>query len=235
MIQPTSAVHQNTSRSGSRSKTIAAVVATPVGSRRWCARCPSAWPWTRRSRAGTAGARPPSARPGIPARPLEQLVVPVVPAIPHRRRARPVARTTITVSQRVQAVDFLVHGLLDGGGLAAPPAPSVVMSALASRDLHPLPHRGRREAAEHHVVRRADPGAGQHGHHDLGDHRQVDADDVALPHAASLQRVRQPLGVGEDLGVRQGALSRPARRASGRRPGRRGRPSRAGPGSCRRR
>jgi len=55
-------------------------------------------------------------------------------------------------------------------------------------------------------VRRADPGAGEHRHHDFGNHRQVDADDVALADSLGLERVGQALGVGEGLGVRQGAL-----------------------------
>ena len=47
-------------------------------------------------------------------------------------------------------------------------------------ELHPLAHRLRGEAAEDDVVRRADPRAGEHRDDDLGDHRQVDPDDVAL-------------------------------------------------------
>ena len=136
---------------------------------------------------------------------LEQFVVPVVPAVPHLARCagRPDDDHRV---QRVQAGDRLVHGLLDRRGLA--PAPRAVGGDERGglRHLHPLPDGGRREAAEHDVVRRADPGAGQHGHHDLGNHRQVDADDIALPHPLGLQRVGEALGVGEDLAVRQGTL-----------------------------
>jgi len=50
-------------------------------------------------------------------------------------------------------------------------------------------------------MRRADAGTGEHGHHHLGDHRQVDADDVALPDPLRLERVGQPLHIAEELGV----------------------------------
>ena len=45
------------------------------------------------------------------------------------------------------------------------------------------------EAAEDDGVRRADAGAGEHGDRQLGDHRHVDGDAVAAPHAELLQRV----------------------------------------------
>src|SRR5690606_14010810 len=48
-----------------------------------------------------------------------------------------------------------------------------------------------REAAEHHRVDRADARAGQHRHHRVGDHRQVDGDAVALAHAQVAQCVAQ--------------------------------------------
>jgi hypothetical protein len=49
----------------------------------------------------------------------------------------------------------------------------------------------RREAAEHHRVDRADPGAGEHGKGCLGNHRQVDRHPITLAHAIGLE------GVGE--------------------------------------
>ena len=85
-------------------------------------------------------------------------------------------------------------------------APSTVISALASRELHPLLDRVGREAAEDDVVRRADPRAGQHRHDDLGDHRQVDPDDVALLDAQVLQRVGELLDVAVQVGVGDVAL-----------------------------
>ncbi len=76
----------------------------------------------------------------------------------------------------------------------------------------PVDERLRREPAEHDAVRRADPGAGQHRHYRLGDHRQVDRDPVALVHAEFGQRVGrlahlvEQLGVGDRAGVARLAL-----------------------------
>src|SRR5438552_3874942 len=39
---------------------------------------------------------------------------------------------------------------------------------------------------------RADAGTGEHRHRDLGDHRQIDRDAVALPNPPRLQRVGEP-------------------------------------------
>ena len=55
-------------------------------------------------------------------------------------------------------------------------------------------------------MRRADARAGQHGRDDLGDHRQVDPDDVALVDAVVLQGVGQPLDVAQEVGVGDVAL-----------------------------
>ena len=74
-------------------------------------------------------------------------------------------------------------------------ASSAVISALASENSMRSLTDSRREAAEDDVVRRADPRAGEHRDDDLGDHRQVDPDDVALPDAAVLQRVGEALDV----------------------------------------
>ena len=48
---------------------------------------------------------------------------------------------------------------------------------------HPVIDRLGRESAEDDGVSRTDPGAGQHRHDGLGDHRQVDRDPVALADA----------------------------------------------------
>ena len=49
-----------------------------------------------------------------------------------------------------------------------------------------------------------DPGAGQHGHRQLGDHGHVDGDPVALAQAQLQQRVGEPLHVGQKLSVGEG-------------------------------
>jgi hypothetical protein len=92
------------------------------------------------------------------------------------------------------------------GGLALAPPAVDGDQRLGVRDLHPLPDGLGGEPAEHHVVRRADPGAGEHRDDDLGDHGQVDADDVALAHAQLLECVREPLHVDVQLGVGDRAL-----------------------------
>lgn len=61
--------------------------------------------------------------------------------------------------------------------------------------------RIRREAAEHHRVDRAEPGAGQHGVGGFRDHRQVDGDPVALGDAAVAQDVGHPAHLRMQLAV----------------------------------
>ena len=51
-------------------------------------------------------------------------------------------------------------------------------------------------------MRRADAGAGEHGHRGLGDHRQVDGHPVAALHAPGPERRGEPLNVIEEVGVR---------------------------------
>ncbi len=67
----------------------------------------------------------------------------------------------------------------------------------------PVDERLGGEAAEHHRVRRAEAGAGQHRDHGLGDHRQVDADPVAGLDAERGQGVRGPAHLALQVGVRQ--------------------------------
>ena len=63
------------------------------------------------------------------------------------------------------------------------------------------------EAAEDDGVRCADAGAGEHGDGELRNHRHVDGDAVAAPHAELLQRIGGPVHldieivVGDDLAV----------------------------------
>ena len=67
--------------------------------------------------------------------------------------------------------------------------------------VHAVADRVGAEPAEDHRVRRADPGAGQHRHRELRDHRHVDADPVAALDAERAQRVREPADAGEQLRV----------------------------------
>src|SRR5581483_187315 len=70
-----------------------------------------------------------------------------------------------------------------------------------------VPQRVRREAAEDDRVGRSEPGAGQHGDHELGHHPHVDGDPVALLDPERRQGVGRPahllveLPVGDRAGV----------------------------------
>jgi len=57
------------------------------------------------------------------------------------------------------------------------------------------------EPAEDHRVDGTDPGAGQHGHGQLGHHRHVDGHPVTASDAKALQDVGEPADVGQQLGV----------------------------------
>ncbi len=83
----------------------------------------------------------------------------------------------------------LVDGPLRLGDLALAPRAVGGDQRLRLAHLHPLFDGLRREAAEDDVVRRADARAGEHRDDDLGDHRQVDPDDVALLDALVAQGV----------------------------------------------
>ena len=106
----------------------------------------------------------------------------------------PVWRTTTMCSSDSQTV---AHHGVDGGlhrrGLAFAPGAVDGDQHLRVRDLHSLLDRLGRESAEHDVVGGADPRASEHRDDDLGNHRQVNPDDVALADAQRLERVREPL------------------------------------------
>ena len=118
----------------------------------------------------------------------------------------PVWRTTTMCSSDSRSPIAASTAALTGAVLPLRRAPSTVISALALGDLHPLLDRLGREPAEHDVVRRADPRAREHRDDDLGDHRQVDPDDVALADAELLERVRSLCTSRVQLGVGDRAL-----------------------------
>ena len=132
----------------------------------------------------------------------QQVVVPHVTA-GRMGHGEPADWTTTMVRQGGQVVDGIVDGYLDRGCLPLSAGTVGGDQRLRGRHLEPLPHRGRRKPAEDHVVRCTDPGAGQHRHDDLGDHREVNPDHVPLLNAAGLQPVRESLYVGEQLRIGQ--------------------------------
>ncbi len=91
--------------------------------------------------------------------------------------------------------------------LAPAPAPLVggdQDSAAAVLDAVRQAVRG--EAAEHHRMDRAEPGAGQHRHRRLHHHRHIDRHPVPALHAEAAQRVGQAAHLLVQLAVRDPAL-----------------------------
>jgi hypothetical protein len=114
----------------------------------------------------------------------------------------PVWRTTTIVCSELSSP---ICGL-DRRRLALTPGAVDGDQRLRLGELHPLADRLGREAAEDDVVRRSDPRAGQHRDDDLGNHRQVDPDHVALADAEILERVGEALDVAVQVGVGEIAL-----------------------------
>ena len=100
----------------------------------------------------------------------------------------------------------LIDAILHRRGLALARSAVDGDQQLCLRELHALAHGLGGEAPEDHVVRRADARAREHRDDHLGDHRQVDANHVALGYPLCLQRARQTLHLGEQLGVGDVAL-----------------------------
>ena len=181
MTQPTSAEHQYTSSSGLRSNTC--LVRPGDAGQVAAGRVQDALRLGGRAatcRARTAGARRRAARPGSRRwRRLDRLVVEDVAALrPSARRCRCGARRRPSRSTGTSPRNASTAGLMSAA-LPLRRAWSTVISAFASENSIRSFTDVRREAAEDDVVRRADARAGEHRHGDLGDHRQVDPDDVA--------------------------------------------------------
>jgi hypothetical protein len=128
----------------------------------------------------------------------------------------PVWRTTTMCSSESRSPIAASTPALMGAVLALAPPAVDGDQHLGARDLHALLDRLGREPAEHDVVRRADPRAREHRDDHLGDHRQIDPDDVSLADAQLLERIREPLHVAVQVGVGDRALlallARPVKR-----------------------
>ena len=105
----------------------------------------------------------------------------------------------------VLAGEGLVHGGLEGAGLAAAVGAVGGDHELGFGVIDPGPQGVGGEAAEHHRVHGADPGAGQQRDDGFGDHGQVHGHAVALGHAEGLEGVRGLLDLFGELGVGVGA------------------------------
>ena len=133
------------------------------------------------------------------------LVVEDVAALGHRALDPGVADDDDRL-QRVVVGHVLVDRWLDRRGPALAAGAVDGDQRLGLGEVHPLGDRLGREAAEDDVMRGADPGAGEHRDDDLGDHRQVDPDHVALLDAEVLERVGETLDVAVQVGVGDVAL-----------------------------
>ena len=118
----------------------------------------------------------------------ECFVPPDVTTLTHLARHASVAQDDDRV-QRFEARDRLVHRRFQRHDRALVPGAISRDQCLGSAEVEVVADGRGREAVEDHVVRGPDARAGEHRDDDLGDHRQVNADDVALADAASLQRV----------------------------------------------
>ena len=138
----------------------------------------------------------------------QQLVPPVVAAVGHGRRGAFVDGAGPAGHHHVVDARRLRHGHIDvalegcGRPASEPSVGSDHHPGLGVED--PVPQRVGREASEHHRVDRADAGAGQHGHHQLGDHRHVDGHPVAPADPEAAQHVGEAADVGEQPAVGDG-------------------------------
>ena len=89
---------------------------------------------------------------------------------------------------------------------AAPEAAVRRNNRFSFRVNNALSQRSGAEAAEHHAVRRADAGTGEHRHRRLGNHRHVDSDPVTLGDALTFKSVGELRHLAQHVVIGQGAL-----------------------------
>src|SRR5256885_5616947 len=104
-----------------------------------------------------------------------------------------------------RAAERLVGVLLERDGRAAPKAAVGGDDEARIGVVDALADGLGREAAEDHAVRRPDPGAREHGDRELGHHRHVDRDPVALLDAVPLERRGEPADFAVEVPVGQDA------------------------------
>ena len=124
------------------------------------------------------------------------------------RRKTTTCRTSGASAQAWSA--FAFSGTVPPLRLAPRP---VVITTVGARVPEPLCERVRGEAAEDDDVRRADPGSGEHGYRDLGNHPHVDPDGRPSSRRAGAGRWRVARLSRMQVGVRHVARVSPARLA----------------------
>ena len=138
---------------------------------------------------------------------VHQVVPPVVAAGLHvdvARRCGGRRRPSAPIGDFCEAV---IDVRLERDDLAAPPAAVGGDDELRLGVVVAVGDGVGAEAAEDDRVRRADPGTGQHGDRQLGDHRHVDRDAVAgldaelLQHVGELADFAMQLLIGQHAGV----------------------------------
>ncbi len=133
-----------------------------------------------------------------------EVVVPLVPALHHGDVGLGAAdHHHVLDGGRVLEGDVGVG--LEGDGLGPPPPAVGGDQDLGLGVVDPVAQGVGREPAEDHAVGGADAGAGEHGHRQLGDHREVDVDPVAPFDPQGLEDVGEPGHLGRELGVGDGA------------------------------
>ena len=137
---------------------------------------------------------------------LHQLVVPVVPPGLHvDAQIGGAAADDDDAGDRRGRRQRLVGHLLERHDIAATVAAVGGDQHLALRVVDAIAQRIGAEPAEHHVVHRADAGAGQHGDGQLGNQRHVDRHAVAATDAQTLQHVGELRDLAVEIEVGQGA------------------------------
>ncbi len=131
----------------------------------------------------------------------DDLLPPIVAALVHEDVVADAARDD-AVLDRGRMLHSDVAVALERHLLAAPPAVIGGNQRDALRVVDAIDDRFRAEAAEDHRMRGADPGAGEHRHGQLGNHRHVNRDAIAATNAELAQRVGEAADVVEQLLVR---------------------------------
>jgi len=135
---------------------------------------------------------------------LHELVVPVIPGFDHRHLIAGAADDHHVLDGR-RAFAGLVDAALEGHEATAAPAFIGGDDRDRGRVVHAVADRLGAEPAEDHRVGGSDPGAGEHRHRQLGNHRHVDPDPVTPLDAELPKGVGQPADPGEQLRIGDGA------------------------------